>query len=462
MFNISLKVKNNLDKYFLPASIWNREYRRLVSEFGEAKKVSIVVNRLNGICTCKTIEILPYDGVNKVITLKYVERLVKAMLWICGGWKLEIFGCDELANDLEKIYSKDGVRSFDIKLMGQKIYDKDFCVKTLQEEKDSSELKSKLGGNFDGCRIGFDLGGSDRKCAALIDGKVVHLEEVKWNPYFEKDPQFHIDGIRDSIMRAARKLPRIDAIGGSAAGIYVDNRVRVASLFRGVSEKDFDNRIKNIFYDLKEEFSGIPFIVANDGDVTALAGSYIFGRNGMLGISMGTSQAGGYVTKSGAILDWLNELAFVPIDYSDIAPMDEWSGDIGCGVQYFSQQCLPRLMKNAGIDFDSKTPLPELLEYLQDLMLKGDSKSEKIYESIGIYLGYAIPHYAEFYELESVLLLGRLSSGIGIDIITNNAKKVLDLEFPHLKKDIEIILPDEKFKRLGQAVVAASLPKLQK
>ncbi len=49
--------------------------------------------------------------------------------------------------------------------------------------------RGRSGRHLDGCRIGFDLGGSDRKCAAVIDGKVVFSDEVVWNPYFEKDPR---------------------------------------------------------------------------------------------------------------------------------------------------------------------------------------------------------------------------------------------------------------------------------
>lgn len=55
-------------------------------------------------------------------------------------------------------------------------------------------------------------------------GKAVHSEEVAWDPYFQKDPEYHFDGINDSLKRAAEKMPRVDAIGGSAAGVYVNTR----------------------------------------------------------------------------------------------------------------------------------------------------------------------------------------------------------------------------------------------
>jgi predicted NBD/HSP70 family sugar kinase len=222
-----------------------------------------------------------------------------------------------------------------------------------------------MGRHLDGCRIGFDIGGSDRKAAALIDGKVVFSEETPWDPYFQKDPSYHIEGINDSLKRAAAHLPRVDAIGGSAAGIYVNNEVRVASLFRGIPAEVFETDIRKLFFTLQARWGGIPFEVANDGEVAALAGSMALGDNAVLGISMGTSQAGGYVKPGGEITPWLNELAFAPVDYRKGAPVDEWSGDAGCGVQYFSQQAVARLADKAGFTFDAGMPAPERLVAVQ-------------------------------------------------------------------------------------------------
>jgi hypothetical protein len=164
----------------------------------------------------------------------------------------------------------------------------------------------------------------------------------------------------DSIKQAAAHLPRIDAIGGSSAGIYVNNKVKVASLFRSVPPDLFEKRVKNLFFEIKEMFGGVPMEVANDGEVTALAGSMALNDNAVLGIAMGSSQAAGYVTPEGNITNWLNELAFAPIDYNPKAPIDEWSGDMGWRVQYFSQQAVGRLAKVAGIETVPGTPLPEV------------------------------------------------------------------------------------------------------
>jgi len=313
---------------------------------------------------------------------------------------------------------------------------------------------------LDGCRIGFDLGGSDRKCAAVIDGKVVFSEEVPWNPYFEKDPKYHREGINDSLKRAAEHLPRVDAIGGSAAGVYVNNEVRVASLFRGVSEEDFEKHVRRIFIDLQKEWN-VPFEVVNDGEVTALAGSMSLNGGALLGVAMGTSEAVGYCDPDGRITCWLNELAFAPVDYRDDAPADEWSGDIGCGVQYFSQQAVARLAPRAGFDFADEIPFAERLVEVQDRMKKEDPRARKIFETIGAYFGYALAHYAGFYELRNVMALGRVTSGAGGEIIISKAEEVLKAEFPELEEKLRITMPDEKMKRHGQAVAAASLPALR-
>jgi predicted NBD/HSP70 family sugar kinase len=330
-------------------------------------------------------------------------------------------------------------------------------TKALPAERRSA---GSLGRHLDGCRIGFDLGGSDRKVAAVIEGKVVFSDETVWDPYFQPDPQYHYDGIMDSLKKAAAHLPRVDAIGGSAAGIYVNNRVKVASLFRGVPPEVFKRRVRDMFLDIRKAWNNVPLEVVNDGEVTALAGSMSLGLNRILGISLGTSTAGGYVNAEGNITSWINELAFVPVDYNPQAPTDEWSGDYGCGVQYFSQQCVGRLLAPAGIEVDAKLPLPEKLKHVQKLMDQGDGRARKIYQTIGTYLGYAIPHFTDFYELGNVLILGRVTSGPGGDIIIAGAKEVLKIEFPELTGKIAFHIPNEKDKRHGQAVAAASLPKV--
>ena len=449
-----------LDPGFVPAALWNRAYRARCETDPGAHPIAIALERADGTVSRFDTRVLPHEGDHIPLNRKYVERLVKTLLWARGGWRVIIGGDDSVAEMLCGIYAPDGERKFDWEFMGRRVYGRDLVVETraLHDVPPAREVSVPLGRHLDGCRIGFDLGGSDRKCAAVIDGRVVFSEETPWDPYFQSDPQYHFDGIHESLQRAAAHLPRLDAIGGSAAGVYVNSEVRVASLFRGVSPEDFDSRIRGIFFELQKTWGGVPFEVVNDGEVTALAGSMSLGENAVLGISMGTSVAGGYVNPEGFIAPWLNELAFVPIDYRDDAPVDEWSGDRGCAVQYFCQQGVARLAPLAGLEFPAEMKFPERLVEVQTLMAAGDARARQIYETIGICFGYAIAHFADFYEIRNLLILGRVTSGEGGAIIIEKARAVLAAEFPALAAAIQLRTPEEKDKRHGQAVAAASLP----
>jgi predicted NBD/HSP70 family sugar kinase len=426
----------------------------------DALPLTIALTRPDGTCFVREVEILPHAGENQGLNTFYLERLIKYLLWQRGGSRVLIAGCDALADRLSEVYRAGGERAFDVDLIGSKVFLEPVSVSScaLSDLPAPNEPSAAPGGHLDGCRIGFDLGGSDRKCAAVIDGEVVFSEEIAWNPYFETNPQYHIDGINDSLKRAAAHLPRVDAIGGSAAGDYVNNEVRVASLFRGVSEEDFERHVRRLFLDLRREWDNVPLDVLNDGEVTALAGSMSLNDGALLGVAMGTSEAAGYCDPDQRLTCWLNELAFAPVDYREDAPVDEWSGDRGCGVQYFSQQAVARLAPLAGIEFPADTPFADQLIGVQQLMATGDPRARTIYETLGVYLGYAIPHYAAFCEIRHLMLLGRVTSGEGGEVIIQEAEKVLNLEFPERAKQIQITTPDEKMKRHGQAIAAASLP----
>ncbi|MEP4077234.1 ROK family protein [Haloferula sp.] len=462
--NIDVTVRPELDPDFLPAVLWNREYKEAVRESGNPVCVSIALVRPDDTCTIFETCILPFTANNDADTLRYLERILKFLLWQRGGYKVLIAGCDPVAEKLAAIYAPGGVRAFDYWFFGDQTYLQPLEISACRFDAIpvAYEAVMPLGRHTDGCRIGFDLGGSDRKCAALKDGEVLYTEEVEWNPYFENDSSYHIEGINESLQRAASYLPRVDAIGGSSAGVYVNNEVRVASLFRGVSPDGFEQNVRRIFFDLKERWGGVPFEVVNDGEVTALAGSMSLEENAVLGLAMGTSEAVGYVTPEGTLTPMLNELAFAPVDYRADAPTDEWSGDVGCGVQYFSQQAVARLAPAAGFEFPKDMLFPEQLIQVQKAMASGDERAKKIYSTIGTYLGYTVAHYAEFYEIRKILLLGRVMSGKGGSVILQYAREVLAAEFPIIGKQVELVTLSEKDKRHGQAVAAATLPMIVK
>ncbi len=458
--NFSPKIEPPLDPNFRPAVLANRLFLESITVSGKSDKLIIALEQTDGSVSRFETNIAAPESPLYYSNFYFVERLIKFLLWSRGGYKIYINGPEEIARRLREHYEQSPTGKFDSNLIGNQVYDNPIVI-VQSSEQDIPPTKTKttpLGRHWDGCRVGFDLGASDRKTAAVIDGEVIFTNETAWNPSVEKDPQYHFEGIVDSIKQAAAHLPRIDAIGGSSAGIYVNNKVKVASLFRSVPPDLFEKRVKNLFFEIKEMFGGVPMEVANDGEVTALAGSMALNDNAVLGIAMGSSQAAGYVTPEGNITNWLNELAFAPIDYNPKAPIDEWSGDMGCGVQYFSQQAVGRLAKVAGIETVPGTPLPEVLRFVQGLVSQKDQRAVSIFETIGVYLGYGLAHYADFYEFKHVLVLGRVTTGEGGEIIVKNAKKVLEIEFPELVNKINLHLPGEKEKRHGQAVAAASLP----
>lgn len=450
-----------LDPLFRPAALANRAFRERVRATKNPRPLRIALQQADGSVFHFNTEIFPDSDAGAAGNYVYVERLVKFLLWSRGGFRVSLDGPPALADRLQKHFRETPTGKFDSNLIGERIYDQPIEVVHTDAIPAQRAQTQPLGRHLDGCRIGFDLGGSDRKVAAIIDGKVAFSEETVWDPYHQPDPQYHFDGIMDSLRQAAAHLPRVDAIGGSAAGVYVNNRVKVASLFRGVAPEVFERRVKNLFFEIQRAWNGVPLEVVNDGEVTALAGSMSLGKNAVLGLALGTSLAAGYVTRDGNITSWLNELAFAPVDYRPDAPRDEWSGDYGVGAQYFSQQTVGRLLPAAGIDVDATLPLPEKLKHVQALMANGDARAANIYQTIGAYLGYAIAHYADFYDFDHVLVLGRVTSGRGGDVIIDVAKAVLAQEFPALAKRIAFHVPDEKDKRHGQAVAAASLPKIK-
>jgi len=454
------RLRAVLDTDFCPAAVATRAYREAVRASGKAQAVRIALEQAEGLVSHFTTQVFPADHPEVGHNFHHVERILKFLLWSRGGWRIHFDGPAPLAQQLEEHYRNSPTGKFDSHLVGERMFDHPIEIVRTNTLPPEYNRTRPMGRHLRGCRIGFDLGGSDRKVAALMDGRVVFSEETIWDPYFQRDPQYHFDGIMATLRAAAAHLPRVDAIGGSAAGVYVNNQVKVASLFRGVAPDLFERRVKNLFREIRKTWGDVPLEVVNDGEVTALAASMSLGVNSVLGISLGTSTAGGYVNREGNITSWINELAFVPLDYRADAPKDEWSGDRGCAVQYFSQQAVGRLLPAAGIEAPAEMPLPEKLKLVQELMIAGDERTLKIYQTIGTYLGYFVAHCADFYDVRHVLILGRVTSGEGGNVILAGAREVLALEFPGLAAQIQFHIPDEKEKRHGQAIAAASLPEL--
>ena len=457
--NVDIELKNipELDKKYIPLSKFIESFLRTAK-----KPISIALER-NPDSISRFDTYIHGSKEMEEADKFYIERIVKFLLWAKGGHKIYIGGDENIAEFIKAEYSKTGKRAFDNKFM-EKIYENQFEVisKKIEDMPDKKECSKSVGRHLEGCRIGFDAGGSDRKVSAVVDGKTIYSEETVWFPKTNSDPEYHYNGILESFKKAASKMPRVDAIGVSSAGVYVDNKTMVASLFIKVPEDIFDKKVKDIYIRAAKELGeNIPIEVANDGDVTALAGAMSLNDNAILGIAMGTSQAAGFVNENGNITGWLNEFAFCPVDASLDAMQDEWSGDIGCGVKYFSQDAVIKLAANANIELDEKLSPAEKLKVVQKLVEENDERAIKIYEAIGYYLAYSTALYTKFYKIKHILLLGRVMSGKGGDIILEISKKILKEEYPEIAEEINIQTPDEKARRVGQSVAAASLPEIK-
>ncbi len=451
-----------LDPGFQPPALVNRRFLEAVDRAGGGTLLVLALERPDGSRSRIETRVFAEADPRFSASLAYAERMFKFLLWQRGGGRAWVGGPPAMAEHVAASYAPDGARGFDYRFMGEEVYGSPFTVVGCDAGAvpPALEVGRPLGRHLQGCRVGFDLGASDRKVSAVVDGETVYSEEVIWAPGVQADPDYHYREVATAIRTAASKMPRLDAIGGSAAGVYVDNTVRVASLFRGVPKDRYD-RVRTLFVRLGNEL-GVPLVIVNDGDVTALAGSMSLDDHSVLGIALGLSEAAGYVNADGNITGWLNELAFAPVDYQPAAPVDEWSGDRGVGAQYFSQQCVFRLARKAGIEVPAGAVPAEKLAFVQARLTAGDERAVAIWQTMGVYLGYTIAHYADFYALRHVLILGRCTSGQGGQILLDEARRVLATEFPDLSARVNIQLPDEKSRRVGQSVAAASLPEIRR
>ena len=451
----NVKYAPKLDESFIPFGVWRQAYLK------DAKKpIAIALERDNGQISVHHSFIHGTEEMAQA-DYRYVERFVKFLLWSTGGFRVYICGCDELAQKLKGAYTPEGERAFDFGFVNQ-LFERDLEIVSLPLEDcpKANEQSKPIGGYMDGCRIGFDAGGSDRKVSAVIDGEPVYSEEVIWFPKLESDPDYHFGHIVEAMKTAASKMPRVDAIGVSSAGTFVGNAPMVASLFIKVPRSNWD-KVKTIYDRAAAEIGDVPIVVANDGDVSALAGAMGLGKGNIMGIAMGTSEAVGYVDEDKNVLGWINELAFAPVDLQESAMQDEWSTDFGVGCKYFSQDAVIKLAPAAGIELDKSASPAEKLKAVQELMAKDDERAIAIFETIGAYLAYTVVLYSQFYNIEHMMMMGRVMSGKGGDTILKVCNDILKDEYPELYKKCEVMLPDEKTRRVGQSVAAASLPKLR-
>ena len=438
---IEYQIRNlpALDRAFIPFGVWASAYEK-----GAERPFKIAVERENGLVTVYETKLR--GPAFAEANYRYAERCVKMLLWSVGGWRVYLCGDDAIAKRMQDEYRAGGKREFDVGFM-QDVYERPFEIVLADEAgfPQAHEQTRKVGGHTNGCRIGFDAGGSDRK--------------VVWHPKTSEDPQYQYDGIVAAFKTAASKLPRVDGIGVSSAGVFIGNAPMVSSIFLKVPRARREE-VKTVYDRAAREIGDVPIVVANDGDVSALAGSMSLGEGSVMGLAMGTSEAVGYVNADSNLLGWFSELAFAPVDLNEHAMRDEWSGDSGVGCKYFSQDAVIKLAPAAGIALaESLTPAEKLKE-VQKLAEQGLPYALEIFKSIGVYLGHTLCLYEMLYDIRNLIVLGRVASGVGGDLIVAECQRVLSEEYPELSQKLRVMLPDENFRRVGQSMAAASLPEV--
>ena len=167
----SLKNRPALDGDFLPFAPWRQAYLAQA-----AHPIRIAIERQDG--QTAVFDTRLRGGPYRQADLRFLERTIKLLLWSVGGWRVCLCGCDELADELRRVYRPGGQRAFDVDFM-ETVFERPFRLEAVAERDfpAASSSPRKLGGHLNGCRIGFDAGGSDRKVSAVIDGQTVYSEE---------------------------------------------------------------------------------------------------------------------------------------------------------------------------------------------------------------------------------------------------------------------------------------------
>ena len=455
----NMKYRPQYDFDFLPIGLFFQAYRGLVAKASQPVTVGLALERSRGSREVRQVEILGDDY--RELNLMYLERLIKSLLWIRGGYRILFSGPDYVYQHISRDYRLGGPRSIDVEFL-ERTYQTGFSVEQVSPEAigQPDNLNIPIGSFGGGCRIGFDAGGSTRKVAALMDDELVFSDVRPWLPKQATSIRYLQEEISSAINLARAHLPRVDALGISTAGIVIDNSIRVSSLIREIPPSEH-NQVKRLFYDIAAELGDVSLAVANDGEVTALAGALELAAGNLLGLTLGTSLGGGYVDDKNRLTDWLNELCFVPVDIHPRAIVDEWSHDRGVGVSYFSQDAITKLARQAGIDLTDYATDSLKFRHVRQLLDQADPRAEIIFRDIGIYLGYTIPFYLEFYPARTILLLGGVMTGRGGDLILEQARQVLADEFPGIAGDIRLETFSDDRLAHGLAVVAAGLPAIE-
>ncbi len=443
-----------LESNFVPILLWNQAYLKKAKE-----PLTLAISNKLGQCIIHHT-LIRNDKTSGQADKFFVEQLAKSLLWLYGGNKITVVGNALVFNHLRNTFSVSGARASEVVFMSN-IYDEAFVVERKPAPPKPANRKRMLTQQLNGYRIGIDINSYDRKCAAVHNGEILYMEQVLWNPMVESDPEFHFKSVVESIHVAAKRLPRIDGIGVSTTGVFVENQARFSDLFHSVPGMDFSDALIDLYPRAAKAMGcGEGLVVENEGDVSALAGAMTMDCKGVLSLHFGHKFTAGFVDNDGYLTGWLNELEHMPIHFSKSDPNDPNSADEGCGLRYFSEEGVLRMAEEAGVKFRQDSNNRQRLRGLQLQAEQNSSKSKLVFQSIGTILGHSLAYYHSLYQFQVVLLTGRIMTGAGGDMIFNAAQKVLAKDYPLTASSIVISLPDENDSQIDLAVAAATLPEI--
>jgi predicted NBD/HSP70 family sugar kinase len=304
--------------------------------------------------------------------------------------------------------------------------------------------------------------------------------ETEWD-VTNVDPDYHFKAIvaamNGTIERAkAKGFGDIQAVGGSATGtVSADNEATWCDIFPNVPPDVYKEKVVDIFKRMAKEVAGdVPLKVINDGEVTALAAVQKIKKGNVLGISMGSSEGGGYANADGNLMGWISELCYMKLDMNPTAPTDPWTkgNHKGTSHMYLGQRgATKNAHKITDVPENYKYPHPDMctikhedhaqcLKLVQKAMKDSPDKASELYKTCGVYLAAGLANYVDMgYVIDHVMILGRVSKGEGGDLMLKTASECLAADYPEVPK-IEFHTADDHFKAVGQCIAAAALPVL--
>jgi len=473
------KVPAPLDPNFSPLILGKRKYANATKDCKD--ELEWALPRADG-CGRGKLKVFADGHADAEASIYLAGVCIQEMIWQRSASELQLAGPPKMCEALKAAFSEGGMYEFEATAMPNVCGTPDakFEVKIVKAEElpEAKDAPQVCGKDASGCRLAFDLGKSDIKTVAVKDGEVVYSQETEWD-VTSPDPDYHFKAVVDALMLAKAALPKVDCVGGSATGtISGDNEATWCDIFPNVPPDVYKEKVVDIFKRIAKEVAGdVPLKVINDGEVTALAAVQKIGKGNIMGISMGSSEGGGYANADGNLMGWINELCYIRLDLNPEAPTDPWTKGAHTGIShlYLGQRGATKLAHKAGVEVPENYiyPHPDMctikhedhaqcLKLIQKAM--GDPNKEQqvkaLYETCGVYLGYAIAQYQEFYKIDHVMILGRVSKGKGGDIMLNKANEVLQTEFPQYA-DVAFHTADDHFKAVGQCIAAAALPELK-